>query len=158
MSVPEEDSSLSSLLTSQSRLLENCVQLLRFPRINAAAGHEESVHESAHCLMWRLTQQKNNVTQRWTLWIHAQSRLRKTLCFDTLKHISFRRCLREKVGPDINIWGQTHPHVRPSMKKTGSSDAGRQRRKEGGIPNPLSAALNQVCEEGGRGTEKERCD
>lgn len=36
--VPEEDSSRSNLLTSQSRLLENCVQLFLFPRIKAAAG------------------------------------------------------------------------------------------------------------------------
>lgn len=37
--VPEEDSSLSSLLTSQSRLLENWVQLFLLPRISAATGH-----------------------------------------------------------------------------------------------------------------------
>jgi hypothetical protein len=37
--VPEEDSSLSSLLTSQSRLLENWVQLFLLPRISAAKGH-----------------------------------------------------------------------------------------------------------------------
>lgn len=37
-SVPEEDSSLSNLLTSQSRLLENWVQLFLFPRIKAAVG------------------------------------------------------------------------------------------------------------------------
>ena len=35
--VPEEDSSRSSLLTSQSRLLENWVQLFLLPLINAAA-------------------------------------------------------------------------------------------------------------------------
>lgn len=46
MSVPEEDSSLSSLLTSQSKLLENWVQLFLFPLIKAAAGHKESMHES----------------------------------------------------------------------------------------------------------------
>lgn len=37
-SVPDEDSSLSNLLTSQSRLLENWVQLFLFPLINAAVG------------------------------------------------------------------------------------------------------------------------
>ena len=36
--VPDEDSSLSNLLTSQSRLFENWVQLFLFPRINAAVG------------------------------------------------------------------------------------------------------------------------
>ncbi len=41
MSIPEEDSSLSSLLTSQSKLLENWVQLFLFPLINAATGHKE---------------------------------------------------------------------------------------------------------------------
>lgn len=46
MSVPDEDSSLSSLLTSQSKLLENWVQLFLFPLINAAVGHKQSVHES----------------------------------------------------------------------------------------------------------------
>lgn len=46
ISIPDEDSSLSSLLTSQSKLLENCVQLFLFPRINAAAGEKKSVHES----------------------------------------------------------------------------------------------------------------
>lgn len=45
MNIPDEDSSLSSLLTSQSRLLENWVQLFLFPLINAAAGHKESVRE-----------------------------------------------------------------------------------------------------------------
>lgn len=45
-SVPDEDSSLSSLLTSQSKLLENCVQLFLFPLINAAAGKKKSVRES----------------------------------------------------------------------------------------------------------------
>lgn len=37
-SVPDEDSSRSNLLTSQSKLLENWVQLFLFPLINAAAG------------------------------------------------------------------------------------------------------------------------
>lgn len=37
-SVPDEDSSLSNLLTSQSKLLENWVQLFLFPRIKAAVG------------------------------------------------------------------------------------------------------------------------
>lgn len=46
ISIPDEDSSLSSLLTSQSKLLENCVQLFLFPLINAAAGKKKSVHES----------------------------------------------------------------------------------------------------------------
>ena len=45
VSSPEEDSSLSSLLTSQSKLLENWVQLFLLPRINAAAGQRESVRE-----------------------------------------------------------------------------------------------------------------
>lgn len=53
--VPEEDSSLSSLLTSQSKLLENWVQLFRFPRINAAAGREESVHEANFILNYTYT-------------------------------------------------------------------------------------------------------
>ncbi len=44
--IPDEDSSLSSLLTNQSKLRENWVQLFLFPRINAAAGHKESMHES----------------------------------------------------------------------------------------------------------------
>lgn len=34
--IPEEDSRRSSLLISQSRLLENCAQLFLFPRISAA--------------------------------------------------------------------------------------------------------------------------
>lgn len=34
--IPEEDSSLSSLLTSQSKLRENWVQLFLFPRISEA--------------------------------------------------------------------------------------------------------------------------
>ena len=34
--VPEDDSSLSSLLTSQSNLRENWVQLVLFPRIREA--------------------------------------------------------------------------------------------------------------------------
>lgn len=46
MSVPEEDSSLSSLLTSQSKLLENCVQLFLFPRINAAVRHNKHMMKS----------------------------------------------------------------------------------------------------------------
>lgn len=37
-SVPDEDSSRSNLLTSQSKLLENWVQLFLFPLINAAVG------------------------------------------------------------------------------------------------------------------------
>lgn len=38
--LPDEDSSLSNLLTSQSKLLENWVQLFLFPLINAAVGEE----------------------------------------------------------------------------------------------------------------------
>lgn len=34
--LPDEDSSLSSLLTNQSNFLENWVQLVLFPRISAA--------------------------------------------------------------------------------------------------------------------------
>lgn len=34
--IPDEDSSLSSLLTNQSNLRENWVQLILFPRISAA--------------------------------------------------------------------------------------------------------------------------
>lgn len=34
--IPDEDSSLSSLLTNQSKLRENWVQLFLFPRISAA--------------------------------------------------------------------------------------------------------------------------
>lgn len=44
--IPDEDSSLSSLLTNQSKLLENWVQLFLFPLISAAVGHKERVHES----------------------------------------------------------------------------------------------------------------
>lgn len=50
--VPEEDSSLSSLLTSQSRLLENCVQLFLFPLISAAAGARRQERE-AGLVCWR---------------------------------------------------------------------------------------------------------
>lgn len=39
-------------------------------------------------------------------------------------------------------------------KKAGSSNADRQGRKEGGIPNPLSAAPEQVC--GGGNVVRER--
>lgn len=46
-SVPDEDSSLSNLLTSQSKLLENWVQLFLFPRINAAVGDKERL-QSVH--------------------------------------------------------------------------------------------------------------
>lgn len=34
--IPDEDSSLSNLLTNQSNLRENWVQLILFPRISAA--------------------------------------------------------------------------------------------------------------------------
>lgn len=47
-SVPEEDSSLSNLLTSQSRLLENWVQLFLFPRIKAAVGGDKEGPQSVH--------------------------------------------------------------------------------------------------------------
>lgn len=47
-SIPDEDSSLSSLLTSQSRLLENCVQLFLFPLINAAARHKKGVDDLSY--------------------------------------------------------------------------------------------------------------
>lgn len=42
-SVPDEDSSLSNLLTSQSKLLENWVQLFLFPLINAAVGDKSEL-------------------------------------------------------------------------------------------------------------------
>lgn len=37
--IPDEDSSLSSLLTNQSNLRENWVQLVLFPRIREAEGN-----------------------------------------------------------------------------------------------------------------------
>lgn len=68
--IPDEDSSLSSLLTSQSKLLENWVQLFLFPLINAAAGHKQNVHEfsknddSVFCTKWVPEHNsKNNVAQ-----------------------------------------------------------------------------------------------
>lgn len=42
--LPEEDSSLSNLLISQSRLLENWAQLFLFPRMRAAANKDMFDH------------------------------------------------------------------------------------------------------------------
>lgn len=39
--LPDEDSSLSNLLTNQSRFFENLAQLLRLPRIRAAGENEQ---------------------------------------------------------------------------------------------------------------------
>lgn len=43
----------------------------------------------------------------------------------------------------------------PSKKKTGSSEAERRGKEVGGVPNPLSAAPEQVCA-GGSGGRKRR--
>lgn len=43
--IPDDDSSLSSLLTSQSNLRENWVQLVLFPRISAAKQRTEVLQE-----------------------------------------------------------------------------------------------------------------
>lgn len=43
--IPDDDSSLSSLLTSQSNFRENWVQLFLFPRIRAAEEKNDNIHK-----------------------------------------------------------------------------------------------------------------
>lgn len=48
--LPEDDSKRSSLLTSQSRLCENCVQLFRFPRMRAAGRGDGIIQLTSACI------------------------------------------------------------------------------------------------------------
>lgn len=49
--LPEEASSLSNLLISQSSELENWAQFFRFPRISAAEGGEEKMEMVLTCIV-----------------------------------------------------------------------------------------------------------
>lgn len=174
--IPDEDSSLSSLLTSQSRFLENWVQLFLFPRINVAAGHKEKVHDTNFIAMNTFFVQSALMGpgQRIAK-CHFSERKKQyhTSIVDTLN-----TCPKPRNGKDsimtyiyiyILIWkmprqreGMTqrekrHKHVWTNTptsvlaKNNRVNNADRQERKEGGTPNPLSAVLEQVYEGGNGG-------
>ena len=93
--LPDEDSSLSSLLTSQSRLLENWVQLFLFPLINAAVGYKESVRESnikrikCICSKWRYGSRVETMSPKGGhLICTPKAKEGEGFCFDTLIHIN----------------------------------------------------------------------
>lgn len=93
--LPDEDSSLSSLLTSQSRLWENWVQLFLFPLINAAAGYKESVHKSnikrikCYCSKWCYGSRAETMSPKGgNLICTPKAKAGERFCFDTLIHIN----------------------------------------------------------------------